>query len=141
MSMKKILLAGVAGTFIAGTAMATEPVTLTDNQMDTVSAGALSLNLGIATFGTIIDDQGNDTGVSLLSANATTSVGSALNETVTVSTLQVVPGTSLFASQNQTQSQSQIIVEQSSANNGGLLATGGTFGASGSLSISNFTLP
>lgn len=133
MSMKKILLAGVAGTFIAGTAMATEPVTLTDNQMDTVSAGALNLNLAIATFGTI-----PGTNDSLLSANATTSVGSALNESVTISTLQVVPGTSLFAERNQTQAQSQMIVEQSSANNGGLLATGGTFAAGATLSIVNF---
>jgi hypothetical protein len=48
MSMKNALLAGVAGTFVAGAAMAAEPVTLSDVQMDQVSAGfTLTLGLGL----------------------------------------------------------------------------------------------
>jgi hypothetical protein len=39
MSMKNIVLAGAAATFMAGSALAADPVTLTDGQMDTVSAG------------------------------------------------------------------------------------------------------
>ncbi len=50
MSMKKILLAGFAGTLLAGSAMAAEPMTLTDSQLDGVSAGA-TLVAGIALVG------------------------------------------------------------------------------------------
>lgn len=50
MSIKKSLLAGVAGTLVAGAAMAAEPVALTDAQLDDVSAGlSLSLALGLTT--------------------------------------------------------------------------------------------
>lgn len=50
MSIKKTLLAGVAGTLLAGGAMAAEPVKLTDSQMDDVSAGlSLTLALGLTT--------------------------------------------------------------------------------------------
>lgn len=42
MSLKKTLLAGAAGVVLAGgSAMASEPVQLTDNQMDDVTAGFL----------------------------------------------------------------------------------------------------
>ena len=48
MSINKLLLAGVAGTFLAGSAtMAAEPVKLTDAQMDDVTAGFLRLNIGL----------------------------------------------------------------------------------------------
>ena len=43
MSITKTLLAGVAGTVLVGSgAMASEPLKLTDSQMDNVSAGVLS---------------------------------------------------------------------------------------------------
>jgi hypothetical protein len=51
MSMKNALLAGVAGTFVAGAAMAAEPVTLSDTQMDQVTAGLLSASFGVGLQG------------------------------------------------------------------------------------------
>jgi len=39
MSMQKILLAGVAATFMAGSAVSAEPITLSDSQLDNVSGG------------------------------------------------------------------------------------------------------
>lgn len=50
MSMNKMLLAGVAGTLLAGSAMAAEPMKLTDSQMDDVSAG-LTLTGGLGLVG------------------------------------------------------------------------------------------
>ena len=51
MSMKATLLAGVAGSLIAGTAMAAEPVKLTDAQMDEVAAGIFVIGAIGLTFG------------------------------------------------------------------------------------------
>lgn len=51
MSITKTLLAGVAGTVLVGSAaMAAEPLKLTDNQMDDVTAGVLASGL----FGDVI---------------------------------------------------------------------------------------
>jgi len=47
MSMKNAVLAGVAGTLLAGTALASEPVTLTDTQMDGVTAGIFSASVAL----------------------------------------------------------------------------------------------
>jgi len=48
MSMKNALLAGVAGALVAGSAMAAEPVALTNDEMDAVTAGfSLTLALGL----------------------------------------------------------------------------------------------
>jgi hypothetical protein len=51
MSMKNALLAGVAGTFVAGAAMAGEPVALSDGQMDQVTAGLFSTSFGVGLQG------------------------------------------------------------------------------------------
>jgi hypothetical protein len=46
MSITKTLLAGVAGTVLVGTgAMAAEPLKLTDNQMDDVTAGLSAIGI------------------------------------------------------------------------------------------------
>lgn len=50
-TLKSALLAGVAGTLLAGTATAAEPVTLTDAQLDEVSAGAFVIAAVGLTFG------------------------------------------------------------------------------------------
>jgi len=46
MSMNKILLAGVAATFMAGSAVAAEPITLSDSQLDNVTGGFTVLVAG-----------------------------------------------------------------------------------------------
>jgi hypothetical protein len=51
MSMKKILLAGVAATFMAGSALADEAITLSDGQLDNVTGGAFSLLIGAGLIG------------------------------------------------------------------------------------------
>jgi hypothetical protein len=51
MSMKNIVLAGVAATFMAGSALADEPVTLTDAQLDNVTGGVFSLLVGTGLIG------------------------------------------------------------------------------------------
>ena len=44
--MRKMIIAGVAGTFLAGSAaMAGEPLALTEDQMDSVTAGFLSFRI------------------------------------------------------------------------------------------------
>lgn len=50
MSIKHSLLAGVAGALLAGGAMAAEPLTLTDTQLDEVSAGLFVVG-GLALVG------------------------------------------------------------------------------------------
>jgi Mn2+/Fe2+ NRAMP family transporter len=51
MSMKNIVLAGVAATFMAGSAVAAEPVTLTDAQLDNVTGGIFSVVFGTGLIG------------------------------------------------------------------------------------------
>jgi hypothetical protein len=58
MSIKKSLVAGVAGALMAGSAMAAEPAVLTDGEMDRVSAGLTLLagaGLSVLTGGVGFD--------------------------------------------------------------------------------------
>ena len=55
MSLKNLFLASAAATFIAGSAMAAEPITLTDSQMDSVAGGfTLSLLGGAGIAGPVV---------------------------------------------------------------------------------------
>jgi len=83
MSIKNALLAGVAGAFLAGSAMAAEPVTLTNDEMDAVTAGfnltiALGLQgpVGAAGFGSSTFETLNQTSI-LESFSAGTSAGTS----------------------------------------------------------------
>jgi len=126
MSMKKILLAGVAGTFIAGSAMAAEPVTLTDGQMDGVSAGALNLTLAFTSIGQF--DAFNSSAI----------VGTVLNQTATSEQLVLTPGGTAVASLIETQAVAGVDVQQSSLLNGGTMFSEGMLAAAGQLGIVNF---
>ena len=61
MSLKKTLLAGAAGAVLAGSAaMASEPVKLTDNQMDDVTAGFLFAFASTGGFASAFGSAGNN---------------------------------------------------------------------------------
>lgn len=83
--MNKMIIAGVAGAILAGgSAMADEPMTLTDGQMDDVTAGfRLALGFGF-TGGTF------STAAGLGSGETFESVATASIDT---SSIQIVPGT------------------------------------------------
>lgn len=73
--MKKIISAVAAGALmsVAGLASAAEPMQLNDSQMDTVSAGAISVAAGqaLAVFGTVISNTGSGTSVVLTPVSLT----------------------------------------------------------------------
>jgi len=76
MSITKTLLAGVAGTVLVGSgAMASEPLKLTDSQMDNVSAG-LVISQAAAPFVVLNSFLGT--------ASATTSVATFADESIIV---------------------------------------------------------
>lgn len=80
--MKKIISAAAASALmsVAGLASAAEPMQLSDNQMDTVSAGAISIAAGGAgaLLGTVISNTSSGTAIVLtpVSLSAITSANS-----------------------------------------------------------------
>jgi hypothetical protein len=118
MSITKTLLASVAGTLLAGAAMAAEPTTLTDAQMDDVAAG-LTLVGAIGLIGPF--DALNFSGLQFtdLSQTATTD-----QVAVTATGAQ-----SLF----QTQSAAGLTGIVTSLNNGGVFLSGGSIAVGFSL--------
>lgn len=119
MSIKKTLLAGVAGTLFTGGAMAAEPVHLTDQQMDDVSAGlSLTLALGLTS--------------GFLTANTTTA---AVEETAQGATVESINIGTLITVVNTTQSLAGTGFNLTSATGGGIIVIGPSLGVSGTLSF------
>lgn len=120
MSIKKTLLAGVAGTLLAGGAMAAEPVKLTDSQMDDVAAGlSLTLGLGLTTGFT--------------AANSTLFEVNELSTTATDE--QVGFDGTVLSSSITTQAAAGTAWSQTSLSGGGLFTMGPALALGGNLSV------
>lgn len=120
MSIKKTLLAGVAGTLLAGGAMAAEPMTLSDSQMDDVAAG-LTLTVGLGFTG------------GFQSLNSSVFQVQELSQTSTVENSSF-NGTNL-QTQFTTQAAAGTTWDQRSDINGGIFAIGPAFALGASLSF------
>jgi hypothetical protein len=121
MSMKNIVLAGVAATFMAGSALAAEPVTLTDAQLDNVTGGVFSLLVGTGLIGP-----------SLAIGEAVT--GTTLTQFATSDQFTVSPnGTAL-----QTLTQSEVVNNislRSISSGGGLVGNVGSIALAGFIQV------
>lgn len=129
MSIKKILLAGVAGTFLASNAMAAEPLTLSDAQLDDVSAGVLNLTLGLAALG--------DFGTLGVSSSG----GTVLSQMATSEQTAITGGGQLIQSLIEVQAAAGIEAFATSVNGGGVMFSDGGLALSGTLSVPNITFP
>ena len=97
MSMKRSLLAGVAGAaLLGGVAMADQPMQLTDSEMDAVTAGFLSnisgslfLNAGVAKTGFTYSKFKSSTSLGVANVKSSSKV-----ETSTSSSLNITPTSS-----------------------------------------------
>jgi hypothetical protein len=121
MSMKNIVLAGVAATFMAGSAVAAEPVTLTDAQLDNVTGGIFSVVFGTGLIGP-----------SLAVGEAVT--GTTLTQFATSDQFTVSPnGTAL-----QTLTQSEVVNNislRSISSGGGLVGNVGSIALAGFIQV------
>lgn len=123
MSMKNLFLAGAATTMLATSAMAAEPVTLTNSQMDDVTAGInLDVDLALALTGP------------MTARNLTTAT--AIQDASMLTTNQVVIGTSV-TSLRQTSATGTNQIQATSAGNNGRVRLGGSLAVGGSLSFAN----
>lgn len=112
MSLKNLFLASAAATLIAGSAMAAEPVTLTDSQMDSVAGGfTLSLLGGAGIAGPVVG------------LNNTTFDSLSQGEVATVNNVSI--GTSV-TSLRSTQAIGVNQINSTSLSSGGLAFSAGT---------------
>jgi len=123
MSITKTVLAGVAGTLLAGTALAAEPMQLTDAQMDEVAAG-ITLVGAIALVGPF------DT------VNFQNLQFTELSQTATVDQVSIVPTRveTLF----QTQSAAGLSGLVQNSGGGGVFLSGGSVAVGFSLTTPDF---
>lgn len=112
MSLKNLFLASAAATLIAGSAMAAEPITLTDSQMDAVNGG-FTLNLlgGVGIAGPVVG------------LNNNTFNSTSQGEVATVNNVSI--GTSV-TSLRQTQAIGLNQITSTSTSGGGLAFSAGT---------------
>jgi|GEM_PF-1516471 len=123
MSITKTLLAGVAGTLLAGTAMAAEPMQLSDAQMDQVAAG-ITLVGGISLIGPF--DAVNFQNLQF----------TELSQTATTDQVAITPGSvqTLF----QTQSAAGLSGSVMNTGGGALFLSGGSVAVGFSLTTPDF---
>lgn len=122
MSIKNTLLAGVAGTLLAGTAMAAEPMKLTNAQLDDVAAG-FTITAGLALIGPF-----NAIGQNQLQFTE-------LSQVATVEQINLT--TTSLAQVQQTQSAAGLTVT-TMAGNGSVFESGGSLAVGISLSAPSF---
>ena len=121
MTIKNAILAGVAGTLLAGGAMAGEPVKLTDAQLDGVAAG-VDIVAGIAFVGPFT------------SIGAQSLTFTEVSQTATSQSSTLTP-TSLTATAN-TQAAAGLSAQVLTSNPAGAaFQSGGSFAASGTISF------
>lgn len=113
MSMKNLVLAGVAATLMAGSAMAAEPVVLSDTDLDNVTGGD-SL-LGAASFG-----------IAQLGIG-TTVTGGTLNQQATLSNTLVSPDLQSIATSNIAEARNDTSIVATNPGGGSLVLSGLTF--------------
>ena len=124
MSMKNLFLAGAAATMLATSAMAAEPVKLTNSQMDDVTAGlSLSLTLALGLTGTVA-------GINNSQFNSASQAEIATSESTTI-------GTSV-SSLRQAAALGLNTIQSASTSGGGVAFSSGTLAVGGSVS---FTAP
>lgn len=99
MSIRKTLLAGVAGTLVASGAMAAEPSALTDAEMDRVSAGATLLGgLGASILtGSLGFDQSSIQQVNSFAVTEESCINCGSNGTQFLTTTTGAVGVPLFS--------------------------------------------
>lgn len=118
MSMKKILLAGVAATCMAGGTVAAEPVALNDAQLDNVTGGVFS---AVISGGLIGPSGGIGEAVS----------GSTLTQFATVDQFTAAPDGSALATFTAASAQNDIVLRSISGTAGGV-------GSLGNISFAGF---
>lgn len=99
MSIKKSIVAGVAGALMAGSAMAAEPAVLTDGEMDSVNAGLTligGLGASILTGG-VGFDQTSIQQINAFAVNEQACINCGSNGTVFQSTTSGAVGVPLFS--------------------------------------------
>lgn len=115
MSMKNLVLAGVAATLMAGSAMAAEPVVLSDADLDNVSGGGSILaaaSFGIAQLGV-----------------GETVVGGTLNQQATLSRTQISPNLLSVSTLNIAEARNDTQITATNPGGGTLVLSGVTFAA------------
>lgn len=124
MSMKNLFLAGAAVTMLATTAMAAEPMKLTNSQMDDVTAGlSLSLTLGLGLTGPV--------------AGINNTKFDSISQAEIATSEQTVIGTSI-TSLRQSAALGLNQINSASTSGGGIAFSAGTLAVGGSAS---FTAP
>ena len=124
MSMKNLFLAGAAATMLATSAMAAEPMKLTNSQMDDVTAGlSLSLDLALGLTGPV--------------AGINNTQFNSLSQAEIATSNQTTIGTSI-TSLRQTAALGVNQITSASTTGGGVAFSAGTLAVGGSAS---FTAP
>jgi hypothetical protein len=121
MSMKKLVLAGVAATLMAGSAMAAEPVVLSDADLDNVNGGGVLLagvSFGIAQLGV-----------------GEVVTGGTLNQQATLSRTQISPNLLSVSQINIAEARNDTAIVATNPGGGTLVLSGLTFAG---VAIANF---
>ena len=132
MSLQKALLTGAAVALISGAASAAEPVKLTDNQMDEVTAGfffaQFSLNAGLAGTKGVYSKFGSSTSLGTANIKEQSSVKTSIVSSVTENS------GGFSASSTETANAKASISGNFSNVSWGKMKTGGTFAIAGQAS-------
>jgi hypothetical protein len=113
MSMKNLVLAGVAATLMAGSAVAGEPVVLSDSDLDNVNGGGVLL--AGASFGVLQLGIGEVV------------TGGTLNQQATLSSTAISPNLLSVAQTNIAEARNDTAIVATNPGGGSLVVSGATF--------------